>query len=127
MINGATINPAARREMKPEDPIQSDEALHRVLGQWRVDAHLPPRFQEQVWRQIERSGSLVPVPAWVLLWERLSAALARPSLAASYVTVLLLAGLLAGYWQVRLTRTQTEESLSARYVQLVAPFQSPHH
>jgi hypothetical protein len=113
--------------MKPEEPIQSDEALSQVLHQWKVDAHLPPRFPEQVWRQIERSDTPVPVPAWVPLWERLSAALARPSLAASYVTVLLLAGLLAGYWQVRLTRTQAEESMRARYVQLVAPFQTPHH
>jgi hypothetical protein len=112
--------------MKPEDPIQSDEGLSQVLGQWKVDAQLPPRFQEQVWRRIERSEPQVQVPAWVLLWQRVTAALARPSLAVSYVTLLLLAGLLAGYWQARITRAQTEENMGARYVQLVAPFQNQH-
>lgn len=106
--------------------MQSDEALRQVLRQWKVDAQLPPRFQEQVWRQIERSEPQVPMPAWVLLWQRVTAALARPSLAASYVTLLLLAGLLAGYWQVRITRAQAEENMGVRYVQLVAPFQNPH-
>jgi len=42
------------------------------------------------------------------------------------VTILLLAGLLAGYWQVRIARAHNEETLSSRYVQMVAPFQNPH-
>jgi hypothetical protein len=113
--------------MKSEQPIQSDEGLRKVLRQWKVEACFPPRFQEQVWRRIEQSEAQGRAPVWVLLWERLSAALARPSLAVSYVTVLLLVGLLAGYWQVRLTRSQAEEGMGARYVQLVAPFQSLRH
>ena len=62
----------------------------------------------------------------MLLVHRLTAALARPSLAVSYVTLLLLAGLLAGYWQVRIARAHLDETLSSRYVQMVAPFQNPH-
>jgi hypothetical protein len=112
--------------MKPENPMQSDEDLRQVLHQWKVDAPLPPRFQEQVWRRIERSEPQVQVPAWMLLWQRLSAALAQPSLAVSYVTLLLLTGLLAGYWQVRLTRAQADEDMGARYVQLVDPLLNPH-
>jgi hypothetical protein len=112
--------------MKPEDPIQRDENLRQVLHQWKVDAPLPPRFQEQVWRRIERSETQVQAPAWVRLWQQLSAALARPSLAVSYVTVLLLTGLLAGYWQVHVTRTQADENMGARYVQLVDPLLNPH-
>ena len=104
----------------------SDEALSQVLHQWKVDAPLPPRFQDQVWRRIERSESQLQVPAWVPLWHRLTSALARPSLAVSYVTLLMLVGLLAGYWQVRSARAQTDENMGARYVQLVAPFQQPH-
>ncbi|HVM47964.1 MAG TPA: hypothetical protein VMU04_08050 [Candidatus Acidoferrum sp.] len=113
--------------MKPQDTPQSDEALSRVLRQWNVQAQLPPRFQEQVWRRIEQSESPAHAPAWLRLWQRLGAALARPSLAVSYVTVLLLAGLLAGFWQAHATRVQTGEEMGARYVQLVDPFQSPHH
>jgi hypothetical protein len=113
--------------MKPESPIQSDENLRQVLHQWQVEAQLPPRFQEEVWRRIERSEAPAQVPAWLLLWQRLTAALARPSLAVSYVTLLLLTGLLAGYWQARVTRAQADEAMGARYVQLVAPFQNSHH
>jgi hypothetical protein len=112
--------------MKAENPMQSDEPLREVLHQWKVDAKLPSRFQEQVWRRIERSEPQAQVPAWMLLFHRLTAALARPSLAVSYVTILLLAGLLAGYWQVRITRAHNDEILSSRYVQMVAPFQNPH-
>jgi len=113
--------------MKPENPMQNDAALRQVLRQWKVDAHLPPRFQEGVWRRIERSEPPVPAPAWLLLVQRLTAALARPSLAVSYVTILLLAGLLAGYWQVRITRAHLDETLGSRYVQMVDPYQNPHH
>jgi anti-sigma factor RsiW len=104
--------------------MQSDEALRQALHQWKVDASLPPRFREEVWRRIERREA--QAPAWTALFSRLNTALARPSLAVSYVTVLLLAGLLAGYWQVRVTKARLDEALSSRYVQMVDPFQSPH-
>jgi hypothetical protein len=113
--------------MKPENPMQSDEALRQTLQQWKVDASLPPRFQEQVWRRIELSEAPVELPAWLRLWNRLSAALTRPSLAVSYVTLLLLSGVLAGYLQAHISRTQASGDMAARYVQMVSPFQSPHH
>ena len=106
--------------------MQSDAALRQVLRQWKVDPQLPPRFQEQVWRRIERSEPQVHLPALMHLFHRLTAALARPSLAVSYVTILLLSGLLAGYWQVRITRAHMDETLSARYVQMVDPYQNSH-
>jgi hypothetical protein len=112
--------------MKQEDPKQSDGALCQVLREWKVDSSLPARFQEQVWRRIERAEPQVQVPAWVLLWQRLTSALARPSLAVSYVTLLLMTGLLAGYWQARATRAQIDEHMGARYVQVVSSFESPH-
>jgi hypothetical protein len=113
--------------MKPENPIPSDQGLRQALHQWKVESSLPPRFQEQVWRRIERAEVQVQVPAWMLLWQRLTAALARPTPAISYVAVLLFAGLLAGYWQARVTRAQAEEQMGARYVQVVSSFQNPHH
>jgi hypothetical protein len=45
----------------------------------------------------------------------------------SYLMVLLLAGILAGYWQARVTNAHAEEQLSARYVQVVDPYQTLHH
>ncbi|MEI8041648.1 MAG: hypothetical protein WCL11_09580 [Verrucomicrobiota bacterium] len=113
--------------MKPEHPMQSDQSLRQTLQQWKVDAPLPPRFQEQVWRRIELSEAQVELPAWLRLWNRLSTALTRPSLAASYVTLLLLSGVLAGYLQAHISRTHASGDMAARYVQMVSPFQSPHH
>jgi hypothetical protein len=113
--------------MKPENSTPSDQALRQVLHEWKVASPLPPRFQEQVWRRIERADSQVQVPAWLLLWRRLAAALARPTPALSYVTVLLLAGLLAGYWHAWVTRSRADEQMGTRYVQLVSAFENPHH
>ena len=113
--------------MKPEDTSPSDRALSQVLRQWKVQAQLPARFQEQVWRRIEHSESPQRAPAWRELLQRLTAALARPPLAVSYLTVLLLAGLLTGYWQARVTRAQVDESMGARYVQSVSMFEHAPH
>ena len=110
--------------MKAEDPRQEDEALSRTLQSWKVSQPLPPRFQEQVWRRIELNEAREP--AWAQLFQRIAAAIGRPSLAASYVTVLLLAGLLAGYWQVRVTRAHVDEAMGARYVQMIDPYQRSH-
>jgi hypothetical protein len=126
MITGAAVQPAAPAEMKPEDPMQSDQALRQLLHEWKLESSLPPRFQEQVWQRIERQEVPVQVPGWVMLWQRFSAALTRPTPAIGYVTVLLLAGVLAGYWEARVTRAQVDEQMGARYVQLVSSFQNPH-
>ena len=53
--------------------------------------------------------------------------LSRPALAASYVAVLLMAGVVAGYWQARTTNAQVDDHLSSRYVQMVDPYQNPNH
>jgi hypothetical protein len=108
--------------MKDLEP--NDERLHRVLHEWKVEATLPPRFQDGVWRRIERQE--VQAPAWLLLLRRAGMLIARPSGAASYLAVLLFLGIVAGYWQARVSNAQAEQMLSARYVQLVDPYQNPH-
>jgi hypothetical protein len=111
--------------MKAQDFDPNDERLRRVLQQWPVKAALPPRFQEGVWRRIERGEA--QVPAWLLWLRQLTAAVARPSVAASYLTLLLMAGILAGYWQARVANARADEMLSARYVQVLDPYQNSHH
>jgi hypothetical protein len=110
--------------MKSQQFDQNDESLRRVLREWRVETPLPPRFQEAVWRRIELNDN--QSYNWTLLLTRLLGAIAKPSLAMSYLMVLLLAGILAGYWQARITNTHAEEQLSARYVQVVDPYQTLH-
>jgi hypothetical protein len=102
-----------------------DESLSRVLREWKVQVSLPPRFQEQVWRRIDHREE--QAPAWRAALKRFTDALARPALATSYVGILLAAGLLAGYWQARVTRSHNEEAMGARYVQMMDPYQRSHH
>ena len=111
--------------MKSQGFDQDDASLRRVLQEWPVKTPLPPRFQEAVWRRIELNETRTK--GWTVLVSRLLAAIAKPRLAASYVTVLLLAGILAGYWQARVSNAHAGELLSARYVRLVDPYQSLHH
>ena len=104
--------------MNPGD----DKSLQEALAKWKVAAPLPPRFQDNVWRRIERAeaaraesfGQLCQ--AWV---ERL---FGRPAFALSYVAVLLFFGLTAGYWHGRVDRRQVNTQLAERYVQTVSPY-----
>ncbi len=109
--------------MKPEH--FRDEGLSKVLGEWRVSASLAPRFQEQVWNRIECTETRESLLQLIL--RRVSAAMARPSLAVSYIAILLFLGLAAGYWQAQAANAHAEQMLSSRYVQLMNPYQSSHH
>ena|SRR5436309_4388618 len=110
--------------MKPELPTDPDKSLHRALREWEIKEPLPPRFGERVWQRIAREEAQAPANFWTLLSNWLAHALARPALAASYVTVLLMVGLLAGYWHAQSEKARTLESLSARYVQMLDPYQA---
>jgi len=109
--------------MKPED--HTDQNLDKVLREWRVSAPLPPRFQEQVWQRIEHADTRDS--AWATFIRQITAAFSRPALAMSYVTVLLLAGLAAGYWQAQTSNAHADQMLSSRYVQLMDPYQTTRH
>lgn len=104
----------------------SNPALDKVLREWQIRDTLPPRFREQVWQRIAREEAEAPGSFWSLLLGRLGGALSRPSLAVSYVAVLVLSGLLAGYWHARSDNARTAEALGARYVQMVDAYQAPH-
>jgi hypothetical protein len=107
--------------MKPEDPMENQAPVSNLLREWRVDAPLPPGFQDQVWRRIDRA---VPrEPAWLARVRQVVRAMTRPALAVSYLAVLLLAGLATGYIQAKAANARTDDRLSARYVQAVDPYQ----
>jgi len=119
-IKAATIG----ADMKSQDEGNSDRLLHQALREWKVkDRHLPARFHEQVWRRIERIEAQAHATLWNQVVDSITNSLARPSLALSYVTLLLMAGLLAGYLQARLEKAHTVETLSSRYVQMMDPYQ----
>ena len=114
--------------MKTKEPGNHDEALDRLLKNWRVDASLPPRFQEAVWRRIEqakRMPSPAALPVWDVIAHWLGAMLPRPALAASYVTVLLAIGVTVGWTQARQENTRVKNELGERYVRVLDPYQAP--
>jgi hypothetical protein len=112
--------------MNPERPNEDPEAVRRVLREWKVTSQLPPRFVEDVWRRIEKAEPAAPpasIPTlWAVLRIRVAAMLPRPAFAISYVSVLLLAGLFAGYWHARIETTSWDKALASRYVEAVDPF-----
>lgn len=111
--------------MKKDGTTDPDVLLDKALREWEVKDPLPPRFDERVWRRIACREREAPAGFWRRLSDGVALALARPSLAAGYVTLLLLAGLLAGYWHARLDTARESRILGARYVQMLEPYQVP--
>jgi hypothetical protein len=113
--------------MKPENGTAEDRMLDSTLRTWQIQAPLPPRFREQVWQRITREEARAPLAVWQQVAGWISQALARPSLAVGYVTLLLFLGLVAGYWQARAENERSLEDLSSRYVQMIDPYQPSRH
>jgi hypothetical protein len=113
--------------MKTE--FENPEPLRRVLREWWVAEPLPPRFQEGVWRKIqqaEASGSpAATTTVWTVFKAWIAAAVPRPALAAAYLSVLLVVGMVAGYRQARQATAHLDNELGSRYVQSVDPYQKP--
>jgi len=114
--------------MNTIEPGNHDEPLRKVLKEWRTDAVLPPRFQEAVWRRIEkadRTPLTVTPSAWAVIVHWIGTVLPRPALAASYVAVLLAIGITAGWAQAHQQTTRVKNELGERYVRVLDPYQTP--
>lgn len=113
--------------MKTTDSTENDQPLNDVLAQWKVETSLPPRFQELVWRRIDEAEARRPERSLTTLLHWIDSAFRRPTLALSYVTVLLFVGLGAGYLQAQNKTAQAESKWQALYVQSVDPYQAPRN
>lgn len=103
---------------------EKDEPLREVLSQWTVDIPLPPRFQEQVWHRIAQADTQAQPSFWNGLRRWLESGVPRPQVAYSYVSILLILGVLAGSWAAQSKTSQLDAALSARYVQSVDPYRT---
>ena len=114
--------------MKANKPGDHEEALRKVLKEWRVDAAIPPRFQERVWRRIEHTerapGPIAP-SGWAVIAHWIGTMLPRPALAASYVAILLAIGVTAGWAQAQQETRRVKSELGERYVRVLDPYQTP--
>lgn len=111
--------------MKSNREPERDEQLSKLLHEWRPTASLPPRFQEAVWRRIERAEATTKLTFWHVVAHWVDSTFRRPALAVSYVAVLLLFGLSAGYLQARDASSRTLAQMRTAYVQSVDPYQAP--
>lgn len=119
--------PVLSSYMKPNQNSESDQQLSQLLREWQPETSLPPRFQERVWQRIERAEATAKLPFWEVAIHWVEAAFRRPSLAVSYVAVLLFVGLTAGYWQAQDKSAQTQAQFRTAYVQSVDPYQAPRN
>ena len=111
--------------MKTNEPSNHDEALGKVLKEWRTDASLPPRFQEGVWRRIERAQAQAAPSMWATIPHWIVTVLPRPALAASYVAILLAIGVTVGWAQGHQQTARVKDELSQRYVRVLDPYLAP--
>jgi hypothetical protein len=112
--------------MKTNKPANDDQALRGLLREWTVEAPLPSRFREQVWRRIENEAAqpVAMASTWMLLRAWVAILLPRPALAVAYVAVLLVAGAGVGWAQAQHQTSRVNGQLSQRYLQSVDPFQA---
>jgi len=108
--------------MKPDSQTENDAGMQRVLQQWKVDAPLPPAFQDQVWKRISRQEPQAGTNAWAELLRVAGAILLRPRVALSYVTILLVVGVAAGSLTAQVKTSHLDATLRARYVQSLDPY-----
>jgi hypothetical protein len=100
--------------------------LGQVLGEWRVETPLPPRFKSAVWESIERQAAPDRTTLWSLAQEWLQATFSRPAVALAYCSVLLATGLGIGFMQGNQATERAGAQLEARYVQSIDPYRKVH-
>lgn len=84
--------------MKANEPEKGDLEMSGLLRQARTGPDLPPRFAENVWRRIEAAEAAAPQASWL---EALAGLVFRPKFALAALTVVVLAGVVAGTVQGR--------------------------
>jgi hypothetical protein len=113
--------------MKTNEPENRDDALSKVLKEWRTEASLPPRFQEAVWQRIGHAQTHAhPIPSLgALIAHWIGTVLPRPALAAAYLAIVLGIAATLGWAEGRQENSQVKSELSERYVRVLDPFQVP--
>ena len=101
--------------MNPENLTPEEAKLRALLHGTRTNPGLPPRFQESVWRRIERQET-APAPHW---FDTLVARLFRPRLALAGLAAVMLLGALLG---TNAGSAQATHTMQTRYVAAVDPY-----
>lgn len=106
--------------MKTSSGPTPDPELRALLRAAHPAPDLPPRFQEGVWRRLERSERPAPTGGW---FEQFVAGLLRPAYVSIGLAAVMLMGIGFGFRANEVRSLQTEQS---RYLAAVSPLhQSP--
>ena len=106
---------------------ENDRQLSELLHEWKPPTALPPRFQERVWKEIDRAEAQKPQGTLVMVARWIESAFRRPAFATVYVAVLLFVGLGAGYLQAQDKTAQTDSKMRSLYVQSIDPYRAPRN
>ncbi len=101
-----------------------DEALDVLLRQWSVAEHLPPRFQEKVWRRIAQAEEHTQPTTVSRLLRLLEVVLPRPKVALVYMALFLALGVATGTLTAEAKSNRVESELGLRYVQSIDPYRA---
>lgn len=101
--------------MKTVEP-SADKELQELLRCARPAPALPPRFEENVWRRIERAEkSAAAAPGWLAA---LAGWLLKPKFALAVAAMMVLAGVGLGWHRAQ---QEIHAAAQARYLAAVAP------
>ena len=94
------------------------------MCEWQLTESLPPRFEEAVWRRIERAqpDETRAISAWELVTHWIETVLPRPALATAYIAILLLIGVSAGWAQAEQKTARVKQELGQRYLRTLDPY-----
>ena len=107
-----------KNQVQPPD----DGRLQALLRESRPAPPLPPRFQESVWRRIERAqapAETVSLAEWL---DRAVAWVFRPRLALAAAAAMLLVGIAIGITQAG---SLANERAKRQYIAAVSPLAAP--
>lgn len=114
--------------MKPNHPSAGKDPLGNLLQEWRVEAELPPRFEEQVWRRIAVEETRAHESGWRQRFRNgLELLFARPAFASACVIALLMVGVTAGWFHGQRESARLDAKLGWRYVQSIDPYLASRH
>lgn len=104
--------------MNKENPNPEDARLGALLRASRVSPSLPPRFQEGVWRRIDKAEAPASTTGGWPWLDALAALLLRPRFALAAAVILVAVGALLGAHQGSLAANQAAQ---AQYLAAVSP------
>lgn len=99
-----------------------DIEIQRVLSEWRVDISVPPAFNSEVWRRLERAR---PEPRAEVFLAWLNQFLSKRSVVVSIAAVSLMVGLGIGQAHASRDLQLGELELKSLYLQSVDPYAKP--